>query len=362
MKDQSIPNWIKKIGRFYVRYNLVIGLLLTILGLYLTIYPPRRDARLVINYSEFDLVKRNDANENLKIFFKGSDIDKEKLNLKVYSVKLENKGKTAVSIADYDPRIPFGIEVKNGFITGFDMLPIKGGDSYLLNNLFANKIEDSTRILFNKVIIKPHQFIKLKFTVLHKDSIKPQIIPIGKLSSSDIELVNGDDEEETDWVEVIKFFLFLILGIWLVPKIFGLFGKLGNYTLGLIRRKIILNKYEHHFDNHNKIQRTIVKLYSELGKKSFIEIVGILKNESNRDRLFEEEKYNERVIERFNLLIKEKKIDAGNTKSDIEYGSDLLFAIELLEEVGLIEVNANEKISIEDSLLDEMEFVLEILE
>ena len=360
-KESSISKLLKKIGALYIRYNIAIGLGLTIIGLYLAISPPRRDPHLVINYTVFDLVKLNESNENLKIFFRGQDIEKEKLNLKVYSIKLENKGKSSIGITDFDPRIPFGIEVKNGFITGCNLVRTKDQDPYLLNNLYSNKIEDSTRILFNKVIIKPRQFVRLKFTVLHKENVIPAIFPLGRLSSSDIDITNTDDSKETDWWEVIKVFVYIALFIWGLIWLFKGIGWFNDYITQVIRKKIILKKYDHHFDSHNKIQRIIVKIYVDLGNKGFIETMNILKDSENLGRIYKEEEENNETIDHFNRLKKEKKIDTGNDKEDIEYGSDLLYTVELLEEVKLIQITSEGKIEMDQNLVPEINFALELL-
>ncbi|MGZ4056365.1 MAG: hypothetical protein ACXVDZ_18250 [Bacteroidia bacterium] len=320
---------IKKGWTFYKRYNLFIGLLLTIIGLWLTISPPSQNPHLSISYQKVDLIKLNETNKDLKVFFRGKDIEKEKLNLKVYIVKLFNDGKSDIQPQQYDSNVPFGLSINNGFITGYNI--IESNDNSLPKRLFASIQADSTKLIFKNAMIKAKQYVKFKFTVLHKEQQSPQINPTGSIANVAIQLSENDGKGETDWVAVIKFFVGLIIAFIVLVWIINNTSTAVDFIFSFIRKIIIKKKFDQHYDPTNRIHRIMVKIYSITGKKKFIEMLNILEDSNKTNELYNEEIKNKDAVARFYILYENKKVTSGNITIKDEYESDFLDIIEILK-------------------------------
>ncbi|MDP1879973.1 MAG: hypothetical protein Q8K60_03420 [Parachlamydiaceae bacterium] len=352
-------NFLKKISFVFKKYNILISFCLAIWGLWATLCPPSQNPHLIFNYKAFDLVNVNENNKNLKVYFNGQDIQKEKLNLKVYSVTLKNDGSNDVKPTDYDISEPFGIQVKNGFVTGCEVL--SSDDAYMKNKFYSNKILDSTKIVFNRIILKSKKSIEFKFTVLHKDNAFPKLKEMGEIANTSIDIVEGENEE-TDWLgllQVLAIFGFSILGF--ILFVTGL-DKVVGFCKRSLRKMTIKNKYGRKFDNSNANHRLIAEIYSTLGKKQVKDVLSILIDQEKLNQVYFKEKKDIEAVDIFSQLYKEKRISSNtSTLADIKYISNFFIVIELIREDKLITENEGH-VSINAELLEEIKVVLDVLE
>ncbi len=131
----------------------------------------------------FDVYK---SVSDLEIFFREKNIEKENLNLKIYTIKVENNGESDVLKASYDDGLPWGFSVVNGEIVS--EVRVVGGNSDYLNSSINPKIVDG-KVEFDRVIFEHGKYFVLEFLVLHSKAERPSLNTFGKIAGIDKFLV-----------------------------------------------------------------------------------------------------------------------------------------------------------------------------
>lgn len=329
---------LRKVYELYVKYNLVIGLVLTVLGLWLSFFPINQDPSIGIYYHADDLISLQDSNENLTVLFKGHDIQKEKLNLKVYQITLVNEGRRDVSPEDYDVNIPWGIKFINGYITGYSIAKTSDLDNYILENFFQHNGNDSVQINFKHIIIRPNQRIEFKITVLHHDNLDPKIICFGKIANTAIVLKDGYYGKDGSLWETLQYFSFVVAFLVAFYWSLRLLGFIVQQMKKGIRRISFKIKFGHFFNRNLIAHRLMIKMYSLLGRKRFISLMEQLINPDIFNNAIKNDARNKQLVEDFYRLIDEGKMENPSIKKE-EYGSTVLWALDLLNTANLVETN-----------------------
>jgi hypothetical protein len=349
---------ISEIGVFLKKRGLIIfGALGTIFGIVSYFVPLNQNPNLTyFQKSVVNVFSLNDSINDLQIFFKGEDLRKQRLNLKVYTIKLINNGKSDISLEQYDKNIPFGIGVKNGFIIAVDS--IESNDQDLYKELHPN-FKDSCRIVFNNVLIKKNKFIILRIIIIHKSNLTPQLSTLGKISNTDI-LYTSDEDSTTDWFKVAYVLVGIILGFIALGYILSFIVKVFEIVRTEIRKQIIKRHYDYKYDTINHpLQTLIVKIYSLVGRKRFVEILSILIDNERLDAKYIEDNEDKRAVERFNYLKETKKVVVSKDIDEVEYKSNFLKIIKILLDEN-VAIDDGGVISIGPSFQHEMQLALKL--
>jgi hypothetical protein len=211
----------------------------------------------------------NDDNKDLKIFFKEKDVLKEKLSLKVVTLKIMNDGNSDVSTNNFDTiNEPFGLSIKNGVIINAEI--DKPSIKSFIN--IQNKIKsDSSNFIFKPFIFPKKQYFFVRMTILHSNKKEPVIQEIGRIVNADINWSNNTDETSTDWLGLSKLILIFIIGGYFITKVDFIYDKLKGIVVKKRRQKI-LEVYKLVFDNETKYKEVIKEMYGLIGKTLFKEI------------------------------------------------------------------------------------------
>jgi hypothetical protein len=358
MKKYKIFKWFTLVKDFIVKYQLWIGLVLSVIGigLYLTFYPVSQNPHLTFYYKTFDLVKINETNENLKIYFKGDDIQKEKLHLTVFEVTLINDGKSDIDKTAYEQNIPFGIRISKGFITGCNVAAPSQANQDLAKGIYLKESADSTEISLEKVIIKVKEQVKIKFTVLHKEAEVPHPIIQGRIANTNIGLEEGDVKDGKDLWYTLKIIAYLGLGLLLLIITITGAGWVITWFISLALRLLIRSYYGRQYKG-TPAQRAMVDIFAEMGQKDFLLCLDIIKDEAQVNSAYTEEKKNEEAVNRVYKLVDEKKFLRGGITSKEKYESDILTAIRLLLEDNLAKETSG-TLKIAQNFLDEIPIIV----
>ena len=94
----------------------LIGILITIVisipSIYLSIREKRPEVTIDI-VSESNVLDIHKALSNLSILYRGEDIQKERLNLRIFTINVVNTGQTDIRQGDFDEEQPWGIQIDN---------------------------------------------------------------------------------------------------------------------------------------------------------------------------------------------------------------------------------------------------------
>ena len=177
---------LKYISNLYKKNKLgfigIIGIIFTIifggLTLYYRFYTPQPEISYTI-LSDSNVVDLHKPLKDLKILFQDEDIQKNNMNLKIYSLKISNSGKKNILETHYASDGNWGIKIADGRI--IESRLVESNSDYLKSNLNPKIVDDKT-INFKKVIFDKNDYFTLEVLVLHPRDSDINLIPFGKIS------------------------------------------------------------------------------------------------------------------------------------------------------------------------------------
>ena len=182
----GVKNMLKQISNLYKNNKLgfigIISIIITIifggLTLYYRFYTPQPEISYTI-LSDSNVVDLHKPLKDLKILFQGEDIQKNNMNLKIYSLKISNSGPKNILETHYASDEDWGIKITEGKI--IESRLVESNSDYLKSNLNPKIVDDKT-INFKKVIFDKNEYFTLEVLVLHPRDNDIYLIPFGKIS------------------------------------------------------------------------------------------------------------------------------------------------------------------------------------
>jgi len=173
----------------------LLGLGASLLAYYGLFYEKKPEIRFEIT-SEVNVLDIHKPLGDLVILFQGEDVQKKRLNLRIYNLRLENTGGTDIRQGDFDQQLIWGFRVQGGKIVD-EPRWLESNYDYLKGQLNPRKIDDST-VEFRKTIFERDKYFKIEFLVLHGKDTKPSIAPLGKIAGIDhIRVVTTTTKKES---------------------------------------------------------------------------------------------------------------------------------------------------------------------
>lgn len=228
---------------------------------------------------------------DLQILFRGEELQEKNLNLRKFSLRLENNGDSDILQNHFDRNDIWGFTVSNG-----DVIEIRltGSNSqYIENNLNPQETEENV-VQFNKVIFESGKFFTLEMFVLHSKDLVPSIRPIGKIAGIERvdPIIRTVTEEKPSFVtqflqgsifiHTLRAVLYvgaaIILVYILTIATFGL-GALFSLPGKQSRRKAITATVHLSGLNSENWSEAVVESYAENGKASLLELKHLLSQE-----------------------------------------------------------------------------------
>ena len=237
-----------KIIRKYFVSASFISIALGFLGLYYTLRGTRTHLSMDIA-AESNVLDVRHPISDLAIYFQGTDIDKEKANLKILTIRVINDGEASIREGDFDSRIPFGLEIAGGRII---RAQVTGSNSRYLTDNIHLRVENQSRVVLEKVIFDKGDFITIEVLVLHPKNAVPSLRPLGKIAGlSDMAVTNSFQErDQASFISLVfggpaavqisrtiaYAFIALVLIIAIIVAIFGLSSMPENWRKRKRRR------------------------------------------------------------------------------------------------------------------------------
>jgi hypothetical protein len=170
----------KKIFKYFVSASFV-GLLLSGIGIYVSLRGTRTHLSMDVA-AESNVLDVRHPVADLAILFEGRDIEEEKSNLKVLTIRVVNDGEANIRENDFDSRMPFGLQIDGGRIV---RAQVAGSNSAYLSENLRPRIQSPDRIIFDKVIFDKGKVVALEVLLLHRKNINPRLRPLGKIAGLD---------------------------------------------------------------------------------------------------------------------------------------------------------------------------------
>jgi len=163
-----------KVGFIGITLSIIFFAITT----YYIFYTPQPEITYTI-LSDSNIVDLHKPLEDLKILFQDEDIQKNNMNLKIYSLKISNSGKENILETHYASDEDWGIKITEGKI--IESRLVESNSDYLKSNLNPKIVDDKT-INFKKVIFDKNDYFTLEVLVLHPRDSNINLIPFGKIS------------------------------------------------------------------------------------------------------------------------------------------------------------------------------------
>ena len=161
--------------------GVVLAMAFGAVSLYPTIYPKqvRISHELIAESNVFDIHR---PVEGLAISFKGEDLEKRNLGLRVLKLRIRNTGELDVLQSMYDSLEPWGFVLTGSQIV--ESRIAEASSPYLLKNARATVV-GANAVEFQKLILEPNQFFVIETLYTYPKDKLPAIEPTGKIAGVD---------------------------------------------------------------------------------------------------------------------------------------------------------------------------------
>jgi hypothetical protein len=156
----------------------VIGIIGMVVGLYATFHERKPSLRYEI-LSESNVFNVQKPLPNLRVLFQGRDLQQDRLNLLVVTLRVMNDGETDILQSHFDQNTPWGVRIKNGRIIEARLL---GASSEYTRSQQHLRIVDPDAIEFSKIIFDRGMSFIVEVLVLHPRDVTPDAVPFGKVA------------------------------------------------------------------------------------------------------------------------------------------------------------------------------------
>lgn len=339
----------------------IIALFSSIFGIWAYFY----EAKPEITYKEisnYSVLEIREEIPDLDVFYQSKDIIKDKLDIRIIEVLIENTGAAPILNQMYDPFEPFSIEIKLGNPTLKPQV-ISSNDEYLLKHLeLKPDSENPNKFIFNKVTFEDGASYKLKFVITHKNDVKPKILLGGKIASIDEFIFIGLDREinQEGFFEVAfhggaidnilkaPFFSFLLI-IFLLLMVLIIALPLTIYQNS--KRALILRAY---LKYHEKMFNSNEEKVSQLYKNERNHVLSVL-------RIAVDKRAIKKPLSMSDLV---SVTNIGSDKHPLSYAARNKKLKQLkknLEESGLLLIDAKGQVRIAEDVLEDIEPMINYL-
>ena len=131
---------------------------------------------------ETDVLDVRTPVEDLKITFQNEDIQGEKLNLRIYAMRVINNGEVDILQTQFDQDQAWGLQVIGGRV--IEARPIEASSSYL-NDKTNPRVLGENIVQFDQAIVEKGQFFAFNMLVFHAKDVTPEIFALGKIAGID---------------------------------------------------------------------------------------------------------------------------------------------------------------------------------
>jgi hypothetical protein len=189
-----------------LKYFVSASFLSLVLG-FLSIYYTLRGSRTHMSMdiaAESNVLDVRHPIPDLAILFQGRDIEEEKSNLRVLTIRLINDGEANIRENDFDSRIPFGLRIDGGRIV---RAQVTGSNSHYLSENLHPQVQAPDRIVFDKIIFDKERFVAVEVVILHQKNATPHVVPLGKIAGLDAIAVTNSfqgRDQQSFWGQVFS--------------------------------------------------------------------------------------------------------------------------------------------------------------
>lgn len=208
--------------------SILLAICFGIFAIYTFYFKKKPDISFEI-LSESNVLDIHKPLDDLIVLFKGEDIQKSNLNLKIITTRITNSGDFDILHEAYAEELLWGFKVINAEVIDQPRL-VNTNDSYLLSNVNPT-LEDSNTISFQKILFDRDKYFTIETLIIHHNNNQPSIETIGKISGIDkiipqkVEAMKADRSIiKLTFMKVVALFVSLIFSVFLAWELGGYFA------------------------------------------------------------------------------------------------------------------------------------------
>jgi len=339
----------------------IMGVLLAIIFGGVTIYSVVHEKKPNISYeitNEANVLDVRKPLKDLSISFQGEDIQKENLNLRIYTIKVKNNGELDILQGQYDAGDIWGLELQNARI--IEVRLINSNSEYLTTKLEPSLIE-SNKLKLNKIIFEKGKFFVLELLALHEKVLQPEIVAIGKIAGIDknVTIKSWEDREESFqekvfygnvFIHFIRFVIYLlsliIVSVIAVLSVGG-FDSLINKIKSRKRKEEIIKIFGDKALAEDKKEKLLYEFYIKGGGKEVKKLNELLKDKNRLlIKIQSYELFKKYAMEGIPLKLEPGEIPPPLYREDIKHALMMDSPVAKLVEKGVVSVGYNNKVII----------------
>lgn len=226
--------------------GVVIAVIFGAIGLYAIFHENRPNLVYEIE-NRSDVLDLHRPLPDLTLAFRGQDIQQQNLNLRIFTVRISNRGRVDILQSHYDQDTTWGITVKPGQIIE---VRLGATNSTYLASRIGPEITGPNMITLRKVIFEHDRFVTFDILVLHHKESPPRIGSFGKIAGLD-EITVADASAQrggpgfwyqvvsgTPLVHIMRFIAYLLGLVAFAFGIAGVVGLAGRIQKARRRRRV----------------------------------------------------------------------------------------------------------------------------
>ena len=159
--------------------GVAVTVLLGIPALYVALHEKNPDIVFEI-VADANVVDVHKPLKDLTVMFRGEDIQKNRQNLRIFTITVRNVGEVNVLQTAFDQNRPWGLQFPGSRIVDQPRL-IDSNSDYIKDNLNPRVTEESI-VGFSKIIFERGKYFTIEVQILHGADSPPPLKPIGKIA------------------------------------------------------------------------------------------------------------------------------------------------------------------------------------
>ncbi len=235
--------------------------------------------------------------QDLSLSFRGVDVQQQNLNLRIFTVRIWNKGGVDILQTFYDQQETWGLTFQSGQVV--EVRVGQNNSQYLASHIDP-KITSPDTVTLNKVILERDRFVTMDILVLHHKDKPPRIVSFGKIAGiNEIAVIDasaqGTKPALIDQVltgsplaHLIRFVGYLVL---LIACIFGIVGLFSlGYAIRRFFRRLRINVVLKRSGSDIEKTKILTNEYVQHGRKALLNLAETLKDKESLKQLLQLEK------------------------------------------------------------------------
>lgn len=226
----------------------ILGLIGLLVGVYFSMYYEKKAAVIYEIINEANILDVRQPLSDLNISFRGEDIQKKNLNLRIFTINIKNDGLTDILQNQYDVKEPWGLKVNNGKV--IEIRLTNSNSEYLKKSINPHIVGES-QVLFDKSIFEKGKYVTFELLLLHSKTDLPHIQPLGKIAGIETIDVTDNSTEKNEpsffeslihgniLIHIIRFIAYFIILIIVLANIVLLAETLSKLKLRFTKGKRI---------------------------------------------------------------------------------------------------------------------------